>query len=106
MNTTELRDKFSEAYDASPTFAFKDLPNKRSQRQDLHAFLLLDEILPPEIHHMGYGHDMVSRSEHDEIWLRVDVEKLAEVITDDQIRELVACGVYPCGDTDSLHMFT
>ena len=60
--------------------------NKKSKRKDLHAFNLIDEIVPGEI-------DIVSCAEHDQIWLEVELSDLAEVITKEQIVELVHCGI-------------
>lgn len=65
---------------------FEDIPQPRSRRPDLHAFLLLDELLPGT-------RDMVCAAEHDEIFLDVDLKALALVVTDEQIHELVRCGV-------------
>ncbi len=77
---------------------FDRIENKRNQRPDLHAWLLLDELYP----NPGYG--MVSAAGHDEIWLDVEGEKL-ESLTDDQILELVRCGVRHDSEHDCLVMF-
>lgn len=69
---------------------FHKVENKRSQRADLHAFLLLDELFP------GAG-DMVCHAEHDEIWLDVEDEQV-ETLTDAQMIELARCGVRYSGD--------
>ena len=59
---------------------------KRSKRADLHAFLLLDELVPG-------ARDIVACAEHDEIYLDVDLRDLAKVATEEQVIELVRCGV-------------
>lgn len=87
---------------------FERVANKRSKRPDLHAFLLLDEIVPPEPtpgfpDRTDQSFDMVSAAEHDEIWLETDTEKLAENATEEQIVELIRCGVRL--SDDSLAMF-
>ncbi len=64
---------------------FEKVANKRSQRPDLHAFLMLDELFP------GTS-DLVSSASHDEIWLDVDDDQV-ETLTDEQILELSWCGV-------------
>lgn len=92
-----LHDRFEAVNDEY--LKFERVENKRSNRPDLHAFLLLDELQPNT-------RDMVSASEHDEIWLDIDCEKLLETITDAQILELVRCGVLYYEDSDSLGMFT
>lgn len=77
---------------------FERVANKRSKRPDLHAFLLLDEIVPPEPT-AGYpdrtdeSYDMVAGAEHDEIYLQTEPDKLAEKATEEQIVELMRCGV-------------
>lgn len=76
---------------------FDRIENKRSKRPDLHAFLLLDSLVP------GEG-DMVSAAEHDEIFLDTEVEKLAKVATEADILELVRCGVR-YSEYDCLAMF-
>jgi hypothetical protein len=73
-------------YNETDFLEFDSVENKRSGRADLHAFLLLDSLVPG-------ARDMVSAAEHDEIFLEVDVSKLAELITMDQVRELSRCGV-------------
>jgi hypothetical protein len=78
--------------------AFKTLTNKRSARPDLHAFLLLEELLPNK------NFDMIAAAEHDQIWLDVQLEDLAAVVTDEQVRELAICGVF-IDDTESLSLF-
>ena len=65
---------------------FERVENPPTARADLCAFLLLDRLVP------GRG-DMVSSAEHDEIWLNVDTERLAEVATEADILTLVRCGV-------------
>lgn len=64
---------------------FEKVTNKRSQRPDLHAFLMLDELFPSTS-------DLVSSASHDEIWLDVDDDQV-ETLTDEQILELSWCGV-------------
>ena len=65
---------------------FERVEVKRSSRSDLHAFMLLDNLVP------GI-HRMVSSAEHDEIYLEVGAEDVAPVITREQVLELIRCGV-------------
>ena len=69
-----------------------------TERPDLKAFILLNKLVP------GTS-DMVSAAEHDQIFLDVDVDKLEKVVTDEEIRTLVACGVHYDEHYDSLYMF-
>lgn len=93
-------DDDSDAYDASKCeyLAFERVENKLSTRPDLHAFLLLNQLVPG-------NRDMICSASHDEIWLEVRPEELAKVATPEQIRDLVRCGVRYDRDNDSLCMF-
>lgn len=77
---------------------FEEVVSKRSDRPDIHAFILLDELFPDP------GIDMVDSAEHDVIWLSPDGDKL-ESLTDDQIVELSRCGVFYDEDHCCLSMF-
>ena len=75
-------------------------PTESPQRKDLYAFNLLNQLVPPTS--MAA---MVACAEHDEIWLDVDPEELARVITVEQITELRMCGVRYDTSNGSLAMF-
>lgn len=77
---------------------FDRVENKTTKRADLHAFNLLDKLVPG-------GCDMVSGAPHDEIWLAVGPEELAKVATEEQIIELIRCGVRYDGGANCLVMF-
>lgn len=77
---------------------FDRVENKLSQRPDLHAFLLLDKLVPGV-------HDMVSAAEHDEFYLEVSPAELLKVATKEQLRDLHRCGVRYDDSYDSLCMF-
>lgn len=64
---------------------FTSIENKRSNRPDLHAFLLLDSLFPGT-------NDMVAGATHDEIFLDVSEDQIA-ALTDEEILELMKCGV-------------
>lgn len=87
-----------EAIDGDEYLKFERIENKRNKRPDLHAWLLLDEMFP------NPGHDMVSATDHDEIWLDIEEDELHK-LTDEQILELVRCGVRYDSDNGSLTMF-
>jgi hypothetical protein len=84
MTTDELSELFDKHSDEF--LKFDRISSLRNKRPDLHAFLLLDELVPGES-------DMVSASGHDEIYLEVDMGAIAAVATEDQIVELIRCGV-------------
>lgn len=81
-NIEEVFDKFDKEF-----LKFDRIQDKRSNRPDLHAFLLLDSLLPS-------NKDIVASASHDEIYLDVEIDELAESgITEEQICDLVRCGV-------------
>lgn len=77
---------------------FENVENKLNKRPDLHAFILLDMICPGDS-------DMVSAAAHDEIYLDVSADDLAENATESQIIDLHRCGVRYDEDIDGLCMF-
>ena len=93
-----IEDTFKK-YNENDYLKFELVKNKRSTRADLHAFLLLDELVPGT-------HDIVSYAEHDEIFLSIDARDLEKAgISEEQIHELVCCGVMYDAENDSLSMF-
>ena len=106
LTKNDLREMFDEAN--NEFLKFERVTPRRSQRADLHAFLLLDELVPPPkvASQAGdYCHDMVSAAEHDVIWLYVDCDALAVVVTQEQVVELSRCGVRYDDDVESLALF-
>jgi len=79
--------------------AFERVRNPRSKRSDLHAFLLLDEIIGDD------DLDIVSGAEHNEIFLGVEAEEFARKATEQQFLELIRCGVRYDSAVDSLCLF-
>jgi hypothetical protein len=77
---------------------FERVEQKKSQRPDLHAFLLLDMLVPETS-------DIVASAAHDEIWLGVEPKTLAAVVTREQLIDLVRCGVRWDDSCESLAMF-
>lgn len=78
---------------------FERVSQKLSSRPDVHAFLLLDQLIP------GSDCDMVAAAEHDEIFLAPEPEELAMVATPEIVIELHRCGVRYDVETNSLAMF-
>lgn len=92
----ETFDKYEDEY-----LRFDNVEDKHSLRPDLHAFILLDELLPGD----GKG-DLISSATHDQFWLEIELEALACVATEEIILELVRCGISIDEETESLFMFT
>lgn len=80
---------------------WEKIEERFASRRDLHAFILLDKLLPDP-----NGRDLISASEHDIYYLAVDPEELAEVATEEQLRDLARCGVRYEEDTESLFLFS
>lgn len=81
-------DELNELFDKhnSEFLEFDKVEIKLSNRPDLHAFLLLDRLVPSKM-------KIVSGADYDEIWLEVTPTQLAEVASEQQIIELIRCGV-------------
>lgn len=77
---------FSDCFCRDEYLKFERVETKTSNRPDLHAFNLLDRLVPG-------SEDIVSGAEHDKIYLSIHLSELAKVITEEQITELVRCGV-------------
>lgn len=98
MDTTQLQalfEKHDEEY-----LKFERIENKYSKRHDLHAFILIDKILA----NSEDQYDIISAAEHDEIFLNANMEELARLITEEQVIELIRCGVRYT-EFDTLGMF-
>lgn len=98
MNLNELTSLF-EKHSDEEYIQFSRVVNPKSQRKDLHGFLLLAQLCPGTF-------DMVAAAEHDEITLDPSLEDLAASgITEEQVIELLRCGVRYDSDIDCLRMF-
>ena len=89
-------DKYEDEY-----IQFQNVANKRSRRPDMHAFIVLDELLPGD----GKG-DLISAAEHDQFFLDIEPEALARVATEEIILDRVRCGVSFDEENESLFLFT
>lgn len=98
MTGDELRSLMRDYGETDEPHKFERILVKFTNRPDLHAFILLDKILPS-------NRDIISAAEHDEIYLDVDIDELAKVITHEQVLELVRCGISYDGYNDSLYSF-
>ena len=96
MNLEQFEAAF-EKYD-DEYIRFERVENKRSNRPDLHAFMLLDSLVPG-------NRDIIIAAERNKIWIDIDVKTLATVITEEQILELVRCGIHYQGVFKTLAMF-
>lgn len=65
---------------------FERIVSPRHRRPDLCAFLMIDDLIPG-------SQDLIGCAEHDEFYLSVTTEDLAEAITEDIIKDLIRCGL-------------
>ena len=77
---------------------FDRVTNKRSNRPDLHAFMLLDGLCPGK-------KDIIASASHDEIYLSIEPEELAKVASEEQVVELIRCGIRYDAVCECLQMF-
>jgi len=95
MKSEEIRECFEKHTDEF--LKFERVKNKRSNRQDLHVFILLDELFPSD-------KCIIDSAEHDEIFVNLEDNQL-EKLTEEQIIELIRCGARYDYFNNSLAMF-
>lgn len=66
---------------------FGKIENPIGNRPDLCALMMLNSYFPNDCS------DMISNCEHDCFYLDIDCEKLAKLISEDDIITLIRCGV-------------
>jgi hypothetical protein len=96
MKQEELHQFFEDHDDEF--LKFDRIENKLSNRPDLHAFLLLDKMVPGDS-------DMVSNAEHDEIFLETDVRELLKVATEADLINIHRCGILYNEEYECLYSF-
>jgi len=77
---------------------FDRVVNKLSNRPDLHCFLVLDWMFPGTT-------DMIDAAEHDEIYLEPNALEFLRKVTEEQLIDLIRCGLRYDESIDSLCMF-
>lgn len=92
----KLADFFEEHSDEF--LKFDRIEHKFNRRPDLHAFILLDRLLPGT-------DDMVSGASHDEIYLGIDVDRLLEVALESDLIDLHRCGILYSRNYGCLYSF-
>ena len=95
MTTERLKELFDDNEDF---LKFERVKNKYCQRADLHAFILLNKICPG-------NKDIIDGADHEIVFLGVDIDKLAENITEERVDELSMCGVFFSNEFNCLAMF-
>lgn len=85
VDAEEKMGAFFEAHE-DEFLKFDRVAHKLSRRPDLHAFMLLDSLVPGDDY-------IVCSASHDEIFLGVEVGDLMKVATEEQLIDLHRCGV-------------
>ena len=80
---------------------FENVQNKLSSHPDLHAFLVLERALPKPKH----SRDMIDNAGHDEIFLYPKVVDLEVYLTEEDVIDLIRCGVMFDEHEECLTMF-
>lgn len=94
-----LKERFKKYSD--DFLKFNDIAAQLHRRPDMCAFMLLDSVLPSP----SAARKMISAAEHGIIYLDINIKKLGEIITDDQVLYLVRCGVMYDDAFECLSMF-
>lgn len=94
-NLHDLFEKHDDEY-----IKFERVKKKLHKCPDIHAFLLLEQIAPIQ---EGYGSDIVAGANHDEIYLGTDLDLFCENATEEQLIDLIRCGIRY--DNDGFCMF-
>lgn len=80
---------------------FQRIVNPPSKRQDLCACLILEKFVKNETA------DIIEDCDNHEIFFNVDLEKLAKNITEEEVINLIRCGVHFPGERrDTMSMYT
>ncbi len=91
--------KFFEEFEGE-YLKFDRVENKLSQRPDVHAFIMLDQMFPET-----KPRDLISGANHDEFYLRIDADDLFEKATKEQLIDLHRCGLLYNAEEDYLYFF-
>jgi hypothetical protein len=91
MDITQLKALFEKH--RTEYLKFTRIENKYSKRPTLHALILIDKILDTDVEDQC---DIISGATSDEIFLepmKEELARLARLITEEQVIELIRCGV-------------
>jgi hypothetical protein len=81
LNLSEIFKKYESHY-----HRFDEIENPKTKRSDLQAFLIIDSIFDDD-------KKIISGVDTYSIYLNVEIEELAKRATEEQIIDLIRCGV-------------
>lgn len=79
---------------------FPKVSEQLSHRRDLNGMMILANLFPEPTQL-----DFICCAEHDQIWFDVDINQLAERATEQQILDIMRCGIWFDSNIESLTMF-
>lgn len=85
MTEEQVQQLFAK-HEAANSLSFSDVARPRARRADLHALLLLDSIFE------GDG-NLIQDAEFDKVYFYWDMVVFCQKGTEEDIKELVACGM-------------
>lgn len=97
LDIEALWNKYSEG-EADEHLKFERVKERLSNRPDLHAFILLGLLCPGT-------EDIIGSSQHDEFYLSISPQEIAKVATEEQIIDLIRCGLRYDSQNEAFCMF-
>lgn len=85
MTEEEMHDLFAAHEDEARHY--DRIAVKLSDRPDIHGMLMLNWLDPQT-------GDIISAADHDQVWFAAKPEVVARNITEDQVKDLLRCGIY------------
>ena len=98
MTVAQLNKFFKDNDDEFLKFEKIPVTRRLSSRPDLNAFMLLDQLAPGD-------EDIVCSAEHDEIYLSLSRKAITCLASEDQILDLIRCGLRLDDFGDGFAMF-
>jgi hypothetical protein len=95
--TVDELEAFWEAH-SNEYLRFERIENPLSRCRDLHAFLLLNKLVPG-------SRDIICAAEHDAVWLETKVRELLKIATESELIDLHRCGVMYDSENELLQMW-
>lgn len=99
MTIYEMASLFKSLQDEYMQFNRISPKDRHSNRRDLHAFIVLDKLIPSGVV------PIVAGASHDEIYLNAMLEEVLPLLTPDIVRDLVRCGVRYDSKYEKFEMF-
>lgn len=96
MTEQELVDLFEMHIDGE-YLEDERLTEVHTKRNDLNGFMILERLVPGK-------RDIIAHARHDKIYLEIDLNNLAAVATEEDVKNLLRCGVMYSDDGLEMHV--